>query len=252
MKQICILFLIISLVQQARAFDVGLPGAGETPAGPYALELVVEQFDREIHQEIRGFDGTFFGDQTEDRIYAHFGYRFNSAWSLQLKTGMSDSTSSEDPALLLGATTMWSNPFAHGARAHVYIGAQWVDGITYKTPASSVGGVRLAAESRKEEHLEGTIGFLVSKDFTLNPTWGLTPYLGMQLSVFRGKGEESFFLSSAPDVATQRESGLDFEEDGQLGSTLGLRVDAPADWYFRIEGRIIDQQSVSAGFGRDF
>jgi len=252
MKQICIFLFSLWLSAPGWAFDVGLPGSGKDPAGSYALELVAERFEREIHQDIRGLNDTFFGEQEEARLYTRLSYRLRPDWWLLAHAGMSDSEGSEDPAVLLGATAMWSRPFGRGAEAHVYLGGQWVDGITYQRAGGEVAGVLTADETRKEQHMEGTLGFYVSTNFDLNESWDLAPYIGMQLSFFRGTGEESFFFSGAPELPGGRVSGIDFKEDGQLGSTLGLRLDGPAGWYLRVEGRIIDQKSLSAGLGRDF
>ena len=123
---------------------------------------------------------------------------------------------------------------------------------SYSSSHSSSSSSLTADETRKEQHVEGTLGFYVSTNFDLNESWYLAPYIGMQLSFFRGTGEESFFFSGAPELPGGRVSGIDFKEDGQLGSTLGLRLDGPSGWYLRVEGRIIDQKSLSAGLGRDF
>lgn len=234
----------------ARAADVGLP----PPAGrPHSVEVYYEHFSRNISQDF--VSGTGVGDQEEGRYLARYARRVSPRLMLQATAGMADSDTAENHAPLLGL----------GARLHalrssvldldVFAAGAYVHGIRYESAGSverDADGHVLAeipAVEQTESYFEFMGGLAVSRSVKLGEKLSCTPYGGIMVSKI--DGHEEYDLTFPGDGRTETVEG-DLRESGLASLFAGLALTFNEAWSLRLEGRLLNQASFSAGVSRSF
>ena len=168
----------------------------------------------------------------------------------KIEAGLADAKNAEDFAPLFGAGIQAAAYEADGLRFNVFAAGRYVSGIEYKDKGFIVEDFFTITEfpdvTREEDYYELGGGFTLSKTINTSDKTQITPYGGLVVALIRGSGEETFeYFVVEPGV--EKDSSVDFEEDGPISIVAGVAVKFPSNVGLRLEGRFIDQSSITAG-----
>jgi len=247
--------IMVGVTGPARAFDVDAPAFGSDVGERIQVSFIVDHVDRDIELEpdtfiTTGPAGTIPTDLPEaDAEFegTFFGLRASAPLGEKVvvfaDASIADVEDSDDAAFLIGG----------GARLEAYrrgpfhlalFGAgRYIPELDFDSRTFDVvlGNVDISEEN---EFYEINGGVLAAYEWELDGEASLLPYVGGMVSIFRGDSDVTFDFE---DVAVTSTGGGDIEEESLANVIVGLAFRFAEAAGFRVEGRFIDQTSVSGG-----
>ena len=98
--------------------------------------------------------------------------------------------------------------------------------------------------TQKESYYEIGGGMAISKVIELDEQNKLIPYGGVIVSIL--KGDEDYKVVY-PDLGVTLTDTGDLENDGVLSLFVGMAYQFHTNWAARLEGRFLEESSISAG-----
>ncbi len=232
------------------AVDIGAPIYRADFGSGITLDLTYQSLKRDIEQETAFTDHTWTGEQEEKHYIAAILFPLNDRISGKLEAGLADSNGSEDIAPLFGAVLQAALYEVDGLCFNVFAAGRYVSGIEYRTEGVyfTEGGIitEYPEVTREEEYFELGGGLTLSKTISTGSKTKITPYGGLLLSLIDGSGEETFRRYIVqPGTAT--DDSVDFEAENPFSIVGGISALFASNIGLRIEGRFVNQTSVSAG-----
>lgn len=236
------------LAATAQATDVGLPLHSTATGDAGNMEFYFERFHRDIRQEF--IDGPANARQKEDRVIERINIHAGSRAALFAELGATRSDQAEHTVPLLGAglalrlyegPALNVNAFASGTYIH---GIEYRQGgyVTYSEPGYI--WAEYPTVEQEETYYELNGGLTASRIFQLSRKIHWTPYAGLMLSELDGR--EEYKVTYRVNARTETQRG-DLQGDGALCLLGGFGLTFGKDWCLRLEGRFVNQASVSAG-----
>ncbi|HEY8240449.1 MAG TPA: hypothetical protein VIH35_03340 [Kiritimatiellia bacterium] len=249
-RRISILPILAVLVGAlpARAHDAGPPIMKTALGKRFNVEVYFEKYQRDIEQEFAS--GTDTAEQEEDRLLARLTFAPADFASLYLEGGATDSKDSEGEAPLFGGGVRLRAYSTPAVQVDVFGSVTYVDGIEYHVDGfvepETAGSFTVDHPDldQTESYYEYEGGILLSHVFQAGPKWTVTPYGGFLFSVL--DGDEEYDLTPHVPIPPFTIEG-DLKENGNFILAAGLLGTLNKTFGLRLEGRFVDEQSVSAG-----
>lgn len=247
---IAVFFILLFVATTSPAIDIGAPIYRSDFGSGITLDLTYQSLKRDIEQETPFTDQTWKGEQEEKHYVAAIMFPLNDRVSGKLEVGLADSKGSEDIAPLFGAVLQAALYDVDGLCFNVFAAGRYVSGIQYKTEGVyfTQGGIitEYPEVTREEEYFELGGGLTLSKIILTGNKTKINPYGGILLSLIDGSGEETFRRYIVqPGTAT--DDSVDFEAENPFSIVAGISALFTSNIGLRIEGRFVNQTSVSAG-----
>lgn len=234
----------------ALASDIGAPLYLNTVGRSGSIEVYYEKYERDIEQQAS--DGSMFtGEQQEDRVIARLNYHASTKASLYVEAGMTDSDGSDGGAAIVGGGLKLSIHDSPAFGASLFASITYVPEIEYKHDGfiDYVNQLEYPDSLQTESYYEFSGGIILSKTIQMDEKSIITPYVGAMLS--RLDGDEDYeFTYPAAGRKTETTGSLEDEDPFSVFAGLNLMLDSK--WGIRLEGRFVNQTSVSAGLSMFF
>lgn len=243
--------LIGLLSSNSFAFDCGDPISKQDTKGSLRLELIVENFDRDVENEL-SFDNlpplneeyTEGMDQTVFMARIHLP--LDRAGKLFFDLGIMDDDDADDTPFVVGIGTQIPVYDKQGLRLDFTANAHWVPEYDFEETHAK-GNLRYTLSGDKGYYELGA-GMLISGELKLDRQSRIIPYGGLMLSVLRGSGD----IEALVDGYRIADGDLDLTEDEIPVAVLGLSFLLQKSFSFRLEARVIGDSSLSAAMGIAF
>jgi hypothetical protein len=242
---IAVLIAIASL--PVAAADVGLPFSAAENEKPRSAEIYFEHLSRNVSQDYVG--GTANGEQDENRYIARVEFRVGPRTSLSAEAGATDSDAAQNTAPLIGAGVRYSLCDNETLRANLFASGKYVSDINYKTAGNlatnqSGDSVEHPFIDQTESYFEFAAGAAIARDEKISSKITCTPYGGLMLSKLRGN--EDYKLTYRIDPRNDSQTGH-IRDSGSVSIFAGIAFAFSNTWGVRIETRVLNQSSYSAG-----
>lgn len=235
----------------ASAFDVGEPAFGADIGNNARIEFVYEKFKRDI--KLTSFTVRVPGVVEErvpsetlkveaDAYIARLTIRMGDRAALFIEGGLLEFDEYDD-SWQAGGGFRYALVQAEHYDVSMFLAGRYAGDAKYKERGvDPLLGPYEFTETDKVYEAGG--GFLVSSKVALDQHIAVRPYAGILLSVMRGEVEAKQTFDLFADVI---EVDADVEEDGLVSLVAGLALLFGDSGGIRVEGRFIDQSSVSVG-----
>jgi hypothetical protein len=249
-RRLCIIqvALLALAAARSRATDVGMPLHSEATGGGGNLEFYFEQFRRDIRQDF--VDGPDTAKQKESRIIERINVHAGSRAAVYAEIGATRSDQAEHVVPLFGAGLAVRLHESPALGVNAFASGTYIHGIEYRQSGyvtySEPGYVwaEYPDLDQRESYFEYNAGLTLSRLFRPNAKVICTPYAGLMLSGI--DGTEEYHLTYHVNARTETRSG-NLRGDGAISPFGGLGLTFSKDWCIRIEGRFVNQTSLSAG-----
>lgn len=227
------------------ALDTALPFYGEDLDARITVEMLVEDMKRDIRQQDAFTGETFDGEQKEKRLIARVtGYPTERIQVYGL-LGLANSEDADNFAPMLGGGIRARVGSMGGFRLGALAGGYWVEGIEYTSPGVLTPFEEFAASYREESYYEWGLGLVIDRAWLVTSRTQLVPFAGMTWSMMQADGKETFAYPTTGRIV--HDDQVDFEDDSPFALVGGLALLVNRNFGLRIEGRFVDQTSLSAG-----
>ncbi len=240
------------------AADTGGPVYAHAQNGG-ALSFIYERYERDVEfSTFRGVStgpgGTFdyiepgeSGKQEEDRILGRLSWLIGTA-TLHVDVGMTDSKESEGYEFMFGGGFRVMPYQSDTIDISLFANGHYVPRIKYKASITDFELGRINFE-QDEKYWEASAGMILSRNIPLDNNASLAPYGGFMLSIFRGDVDITIDF---PDLATTAREKADLDDDGIFSLLGGVALHLDDVWSARVEGRFINQSSISVALTMAF
>ncbi len=233
--------------------------AADTPSsraiGHVRIELIYERYNRDVELSGGRFSATGPAAtvpfvlpnrsalQEEERVSARLHFPTGRKIDVYLDAGMSKPEGSEGVVPIFGGGIRLLAYKGRSFDASIVGFGTYVPKIEYKasTLDPSLGNI----ESEQEEsYWEAGIGLELHRSFTLKKGFRFKPFGGFAVSFLRGDED---FLDRYTNLGVTVIGTANLEEDGLLSLYGGFSFLLNRKFSLRIEGRFVNQTSLSAG-----
>ena len=265
--QIFMIIVYIMLSHLAYAADIGAPITKADVNGVVRAELIYEKYDRKVEfpatsftavgNFIPGGSATFTvdpdtGKQEEKRVILRLLVPVSDNMIIHGDIGSTDSKDSEGSVPLLGLGLKYVGYNKNDTRIGFFIQGHYITEIEYETqdidPTYGPGTI-----SQKETYYEISTGLNVAKAFLLDDKTKLVPYVGAMISILNGKEDYTacYGCGSGGPALNITGSG-DLKDNGIFAIFVGADLKFESNFGFHMEGRFINQSSLSASLFMSF
>lgn len=242
--------MAINLTQVTLGADVGAPLYLNTIGKSGNIEVYYEKFKRDIEQQ--GSDGNLYtSEQQEDRVIARLNYNASTRASLYIEAGATDSDGSDGAAALIGGGLKLSVHDSPAFGVSLFASITYVPEIKYKQDGfiDYANQLEYPSSLQTETYYEFSGGLILSKTFQLDDKSLITLYAGVMLS--RLDGDEDYEFTYPASRRNIRTTGT-LEDEDPFSAFGGLSLVLNSTVGIRVEGRFVNQTSVSAGLSLFF
>lgn len=248
-----LIVVVICTMHNGYAADAGDPYTAASIKN-VQVEFIYEKYDRDVELSESQFTATGpggvipftvsgeSGSQEEDRFMARLSLPAGNKMVIYLDGGITDSKDSVDPVAIFGGGLRVLAYESETVNATVFGSLHYVPEIEYKLSEFDVDLGR-GDFTQKESYWEANGGVNLSHSFPLGEGAALTPYGGIMISVLQGDED---FEAIFPDVGVTVKGSGDLEDDGVVGLFGGVAFKFSDNLGVRIEGRFLNQTSISA------
>ncbi|HMO41481.1 MAG TPA: hypothetical protein PKE26_15715 [Kiritimatiellia bacterium] len=239
-----------TVTQFSQGADVGAPLYLNTIGKSGSVEVYYEKYKRDIEQQ--GSDGNLYlGEQQEDRVIARLNYHASTRASLYVEAGATDSDGSDGSAALVGGGLKLSLHDSQAFGVSLFAAITYVPEIEYKRDGfiDYANQLEYPSSLQTESYYEFSGGLILSKTFQMDEKSIITPYAGVMLS--RLDGDEDYEFTYPASGRNIRTTGT-LEDEDPFSAFAGLSLVMNSTFGIRVEGRFVNQTSVSAGLSLFF
>ena len=237
-----IVVFVISLIWSVDiyALDVGSSIYSRVFEGKTSMEVFYESYERKIEMPQEGVDISE-NDQKEDRVVARLNMAGTEKVIIHLDLGLTDSDESKGYEPLFGGGFI-IRAYSNSINVDVFGSGYYVPEIKYEDSGYDSKG-RYFEYSQEENYFEIGGGIALSKEFELDRQFSLIPYGGIFISILEGDEDYEY---NWPGLGKEVTDG-EITNEGLLNLFLGVGVQIGHNWGIRVEGRFVEESSVSAG-----
>lgn len=252
---------VMTAVPAAWATDVGTPlYQGDIAEKKSSIEVYYEKYTQNVTFDSKEFsipnqdfdyEGTFSGEQEEDRIIVRMNYYAGPRFAFYAEVGATDSLDSKEKAPIFGAglrSKLFSSSFFD---VSPFVSMTYIPEIDYVLyyPQSSIGDQTIF---QQESYFGINGGLTFSKLLHLSNTCKWMPYGGLMVSKIFGDHDVDAILQNGQERSLLLVDRSIEEEDGEFSMFAGFNFMFNDTWGLRAEGRFINQTSLSAGLSYFF
>jgi len=258
--QIFMIIVFVMLSHLAYAADIGAPITKADVNGVVRAELIYEKYDRKVEFSKVDFTAvgpggtasfTVDGDtgkQEEDRIMLRLIVPVSDKMSFHGDIGTIDSKDSEGAVPLFGAGLKYVGYNKNDTKIGLFVQGHYISEIEYK--AQDIDAILgPGTYTQKESYYEISTGLTVAKVLLLDEQTNLIPYAGAMISFLNGKEDFKFQYPSSGVVITGKG---DLNDNGIFAVIAGADLKFESNFGIHMEGRFVNQSSVSASLFMSF
>jgi len=247
-----IIALTLTSITSVEAADVGGP-ASPAKMEKIGINIIYEKYRRDVEISSREHVLRIPGDevtvpafsesgvQDEVRLMARLSFPVGSRALIHLDGGVTDEESSQDVDPILGGGVRVLAYQSNAIDVSIFGSAHYVPKREYKFYFTDID-LNTLAFAQEESYWEANGGVVLSHPVALESGPELTLYGGLMISVLKGDEDWEIQLSDFGEVG-EYEGQL--EDDGAVSVLGGLACQFNEQVGMRVEGRFVNQTSVS-------
>ena len=247
-----IIALTLTSITSVEAADVGGP-AIPAKTDNIGINIIYERYKRDVKLSSRECVIRMLGDeitlpassesgvQDEVRLMARLSFPVGSRALIHLDGGVTDSEASQDVDPILGGGFRVLAYQSDAIDVSIFGSAHYVPKIEYEFYFTNID-LNTLTFNQEESYWEANGGVVLSHPVALESGPELTLYGGLMISVLEGDEDWEIQFSDVGEVG-EREGQL--EDDGAVSVLGGLACQFNEQVGMRVEGRFVNQTSLS-------